>query len=981
MVFCIAMIHAGIGGALFAFLLWSLPGAIGMYALSLGVQKMPDRLPSIVYALLSGMNASTVGIIALAAVQLAEKAIKDRITRILVIFGACAGLCYNALWYFPVLIVIGGATTVIWDVWLHQKIGKMRAAYAAKRRRARNEGGDAEDTTTTQDVPRAQELQITRPEAVKRKAHASSSTDRIMPVEEDAGPSRSNERRSTEAAVEVAPVTDTKIHNISIKLGMSLIVGFLLSFVVVMVVRGTVDARGLAFDLFSNMYLAGTIIFGGGPVVIPLLRSYVVDPGWVSPRDFLLGLAIIQAFPGPNFNFSVYLGALTLASTSTPTIFGALLAFVGIFAPGIILAVGVQSIWQLMRTKNWVLSLLRGINAAAVGLVFTAVYRLWEIGYLTPESSSGKSLANEPWWVVVAAVTYAETAWFNVPPAIAILLGAVLGLAWYGAPDDHNPHPIDPSNALSPEGADPYIANEQDGGDIERQTSNGDSSKHQGLPEVQKRMKYIFPAIAIGVFLSSADQTLVISTYGTIGTELHALSSTSWIATGYFLTLSAFQPVYGKLTDIFGRKECLLFAYLIFGIGSTWCGLARSMNELIAARAFAGIGGGGMSVCTSVLLSDIVSLRDRGTWQGYINVIYAFGAGAGAPLGGLLADSIGWRWAFIAQGPMCLLAFLAVAFVLQLPKQDHSHWKEKVGKIDFLGATVLVVAVFGLLLGLDRGSNVSWSNPIAIAGLCTSPLFVVFVLVEKYVARNPFAPGRIILNRSLFACYLCNFFSFSGWLAGLFFIPLYWQVTRDYSAAHAGLLLVPSIICGVIGSLFAGFYMKRTAKYYWITVIAYTDLVIGLAIVLLFSGLATNNLPLMVLGTCICSFSNGTGVTTTLTGLIANASYKDQAVATACSYLFRSLGSVFGVSMCATAFNQTLRKSLRLALDGDKDAAEIAERVRAGLAYYRSLEPHLQDIVRECYSEATQAALGVSLGLVAGSALFAWFIREKKLGN
>lgn len=200
-----------------------------------------------------------------------------------------------------------------------------------------------------------------------------------------------------------------------------------------MVIRGTISVRPLAFDLFSNMYLAGTIIFGGGPVVIPLLRAYVVDPGWVSPRDFLLGLAIIQAFPGPNFNFSVYLGALTLASTSIPTIFGALLAFVGIFFPGIILAVGVQTIWQVMRTKTWVLSLLRGINAAAVGLVFTAVYRLWEIGYLTPESSDGKSLAEEPWWVVVAAVTYAETAWFGVPPAVAIIMGAVLGIGWYGA--------------------------------------------------------------------------------------------------------------------------------------------------------------------------------------------------------------------------------------------------------------------------------------------------------------------------------------------------------------------------------------------------------------------------------------------------------------------------------------------------------------------------------------------------------------------
>jgi MFS family permease len=291
------------------------------------------------------------------------------------------------------------------------------------------------------------------------------------------------------------------------------------------------------------------------------------------------------------------------------------------------------------------------------------------------------------------------------------------------------------------------------------------------------------------------------------------------------------------------------------------------MNELIAARAFAGIGGAGMTTVVSILFSDVVSLRERGKWQGYLNLIYAGGAGAGAPLGGLLADSIGWRWAFLAQGPLCLVAFLAVLFLLELPKQDASHWKEKVMKIDFLGAAILISAVFGLLVGLDHGSNVSWSSPLTIAGLCTTPLFIVFVLVERYVASDPFAPFRIILNRSLFACYLCNFFAFAGWLACLFFIPLYWQVTGDLSASQAGLLLVPCILCGVAGSLFGGFYMQKTGKYYWITGVAYTTLVIGLLIIVLFAGLVTQNRAMMVVGTCICAFSNGLGVTTTLIGL------------------------------------------------------------------------------------------------------------------
>ena len=174
------------------------------------------------------------------------------------------------------------------------------------------------------------------------------------------------------------------------------------------------------------------MIFGGGPVVIPLLRSYIVNPGWVTSRDFLLGLAVIQAMPGPNFNFAVYLGSLALASTKIPAIAGAVIAYVAIFLPGLALAVAAQSFWRVLRRRKWVGDVLRGVNATAVGLVFTAVYRLWEIGNLTNGESTGASLAMEPWWVVVAAVTFAESAWFGVPPAVAIVVGAVLGLGWYG---------------------------------------------------------------------------------------------------------------------------------------------------------------------------------------------------------------------------------------------------------------------------------------------------------------------------------------------------------------------------------------------------------------------------------------------------------------------------------------------------------------------------------------------------------------------
>ncbi|KAF1955917.1 hypothetical protein CC80DRAFT_594089 [Byssothecium circinans] len=422
MIFCLALLHAGFVPALFVFLVWSLPGAAGMYALSVGVQHMDEILPAPVYALLSGLNASTVGIIALAAVQLAEKAIRDKLTRILVILGACAGLCYNALWYFPLLMLLGGLATVIWDGWLSQKLGMVKTKL---KRRKRNPEGMAEETGATESVPL--EERIEGQNGIQRRSVTTGS--------QKSGHSREAPLQTLADSAQPQPdrTEDPSDHAIRIRIGIALVILFFVSFIGILVARGVVNMPPLALDLFANMYLAGTVIFGGGPVVIPLLRSYVVDPGWVSSRDFLLGLAIIQAFPGPNFNFAVYLGALALQRSQFPTIFGAFLGFLGIFFPGITLAIAVQSFWRVLRRKKWVVDLLRGVNATAVGLVFTAVYRLWGIGYLTPEASRGKSLAMEPWWVVVAAVTYAESAWFDIPPALAIVFGAVLGLCWYGA--------------------------------------------------------------------------------------------------------------------------------------------------------------------------------------------------------------------------------------------------------------------------------------------------------------------------------------------------------------------------------------------------------------------------------------------------------------------------------------------------------------------------------------------------------------------
>jgi predicted MFS family arabinose efflux permease len=538
-----------------------------------------------------------------------------------------------------------------------------------------------------------------------------------------------------------------------------------------------------------------------------------------------------------------------------------------------------------------------------------------------------------------------------------------------------------PLNNTLANGIVPENATDQE---LQRQDSISTSRALQfsGDDEVLKKLKYIIPAISIGVFLAAADQTIVVSSNAKIGSDLEALNLTSWIATAYFLTLTSFQPLYGKLADIFGRKRCLLFAYAIFGAGCLACGLAGDIYQLIVARVFQGIGGGGMTTVVSILMSDIVPLKDRGVWQGLINIIYAAGAGAGAPLGGILADSVGWRWAFMGQVPLCLVGFLGICFLLKLPAREQKAWKENLKRIDFLGAAVLVAAVFGMIFGLDRGSNVAWSLPISYAPLAASIVLCgVFIYVETKMADEPFVPGHIVFDGSMIACYLCNFFSFGGWLAALFYIPLFFQAVDGVSATLASLRLLPSILCGVSGSLAGGFIMKKTGKYYWLTIWAYCLLTLGAITFTVFTGIIANSTVGIIMGTCMCAFGNGAGVTTSLIGLIANAAPEDQAVATACSYLFRSLGSVVGLSLMTTVVNQVLRNSLKSSLGSGTDAEKIVWGVRRSLDYIKTLDPEVAGLVRECYGQATRHGFALMIIIVVGATFSAFFIKEKRLSR
>jgi len=222
----------------------------------------------------------------------------------------------------------------------------------------------------------------------------------------------------------------------SIPLAIATGVGLVITLVTFLVTRSQLNTVPRSIDFFCNMMIAGIIIFGGGPVVIPLLKGYTVDPGWVRPRDFLLGFAVLQAFPGPNFAFACFLGVLSVPANPA---LGAFLGFLGIFSPGILLKLALLPLYNKWRRLRVARSALRGLNAAASGLVFTAVWQLFLVGYIykpvddaAATGSAAGPLTTDPWWGVVAASSFVASRNFKVPPAVSVLGGALAGLAWFG---------------------------------------------------------------------------------------------------------------------------------------------------------------------------------------------------------------------------------------------------------------------------------------------------------------------------------------------------------------------------------------------------------------------------------------------------------------------------------------------------------------------------------------------------------------------
>ncbi|EFX05169.1 major facilitator superfamily transporter multidrug resistance [Grosmannia clavigera kw1407] len=479
----------------------------------------------------------------------------------------------------------------------------------------------------------------------------------------------------------------------------------------------------------------------------------------------------------------------------------------------------------------------------------------------------------------------------------------------------------------------------------------------------------VIAATGIGIFLSAADSTIVIASYGRIGNDLDALGEANWVALGYYLTLSTFQPLYGRLSDIFGVRRCLLFAYATFGLGSLLCGLSGSIWQLFAARLCQGIGGGGMTTLVSILLTDIVPLEDRGLWQGLLNIVYAAGAGAGGPIGGAFAESTwGWRVSFFVQIPFSILAFVAVSLVLPSSAgyartsafpttvephefresidlhQPHNSPTSPLTRIDFPGAFSLFAAILSLLVALDRGSNVGWASPFCWAPLVAFPLFAaIFLHIETAVAVEPFTPPAWVARRSRLPAYLSSLFAFGANVAHAYSLAMIYQVTRDASPLQASLLLLPGTIAEVIGTLLSGFLLKRSFNLYRLNIFGYAMVALG-NVSIANGARSSTRLAVLLFGNAMAGLGNGFGIITSLVNPVASAKKEEQAIAVSSCYLFRVIGSITGISITSALTRKSLGAILQSTLDAD-DVSYILSQTRHSLDFLSDLDPTLAAIV------------------------------------
>ena len=476
----------------------------------------------------------------------------------------------------------------------------------------------------------------------------------------------------------------------------------------------------------------------------------------------------------------------------------------------------------------------------------------------------------------------------------------------------------------------------------------------------QRELNVVMAALAVTLLLSALDQTIVSTALPTMVGELGGLDHYSWVVTAYMLTSTTGVPLFGKISDLIGRKIVLQFAVVSFLLGSVLAGMAQNMTQLIVTRALQGIGGGGIMAMSFVVMGDLIPPRQRGKYAGYFTGVFAMSSVIGPLIGGFLVDQLSWRWIFYVNLPIGAVSLFA------LQKYLHVRSNRIERKIDWTGAALLVTSVSCVLLVcVWGGRDYEWGSAtiigLAIAAMVLGGLFVV----QESRAEEPLLPLRLFRDPVIRVSNILSFFLGVVMFGAMTFLPLFLQVVTGASPTTSGLLLLPMMGGVLAGSTFSGQMTTRTGRYKIFPLYGTALAILGIVILSRLDAESSrihSSLGMLVLG-----FGIGSTMPT-LTLAVQNASpIADLGVATSSVNFFRSLGGALGVAVFGAVMTSKV---------GDVDP-----RLLNSPSQIAKLPPVQHDTVVDALASGVHAVFVFAIPLVCIAAAIAWFLKELPLRN